>query len=449
KVVDFTADTAKARISARLIYEHKQSQSAQYEISGRFATLTGAAGGLYKGLVFGQLGAIQAALKTPVAGFAIDPAASAITNFSQTDESLGYEVLLFGLQLTGAALLSSNAQVVLTGDGAVRIAAQGSYTVSQKALGASRSLGFSTSYAFASAKRDGAAGRPVIKLGLAAARADSDLTLGEVTGFLDRLVQNRLIADARRTRAAQIYNGWAATRGTSTKLPGSIALELNFNASDVAALLRAGSALADPPDGAAPAIDLFARAVSAMTCTGEWSASDRHDQLGDLTTVSEFARIQQQHPSEAAFLYQICLEQRLNTVLGLGVARGGGSRPTSYALPRLLELPDKAQAGFAFTRLIGGLARLYAASVPADGAQAAQLFSALERQIADQAGWWLKLGGTVFLACGKRLQPRTVALFLALASLARGVSPDAPGASFDDMFTLSLTRENQSATLVV
>jgi hypothetical protein len=154
--------------------------------------------------------------------------------------------------------------------------------------------------------------------------------------------------------ATRIYNGWAATRGTATKLPGSIALTMNFNASDVQ--------------------------------------------------------------------------------------------------PRLLTLPDKAQAGFAFVRLVGGLSRLYVASPSgsqADGAQAAQAYANLERQIADAAGDWLRLNGNFLFAFNAKLHARTVALFLALASLAHGVAPDAPGLSFDDMFTVTLTRENQGATLVV
>jgi hypothetical protein len=139
------------------------------------------------------LAALQKAFVTPVPGFELDRAASSITNFCQTDESLGYEVVLLGLQLTGSSLLSSNAQVVVTGEGAVRIAAEGSYTLSRKSLGTTRSLGFSSSYDLRNTQKDIAAGRPIIKLALAAARADSDLTLGEVNGFLDLLVKNRLI----------------------------------------------------------------------------------------------------------------------------------------------------------------------------------------------------------------------------------------------------------------
>jgi hypothetical protein len=448
KILDFTADQARARIAARISYDAKQTRQAQYELTGTFTSLSDAAGDLYRALSFGQLNAIRQALTGKVSGFTLNEAASSITRIAGVSETLGYELLLFGLELTGSDVLSAQAQVSVTPAGTIQIAAQGSFARSMQIAGASRSLTFFTACDVLRSRSEIAAGRPTIRLGLTATHADSDLKLSDVTGFLDRLVDFGLISDQRRQSANGIMTGWTTTRGKNTPLAGRLTVAQNFNASDIAALLALGSAIGDPRMPSAAGLSVFRQGAQALFYTQATSAGEWGRQVGDFDYRSAFKQTRAQYADNLDFAYRVTLNPALKqTLVGLSIGQGG---PRGTMDPVIGDFLQTVNPLLDMIDLLSRFNQLYQATPPAaDPAGALNFYKGIEKTIASDAAPWLSLNSKLVFGFNPHLHRRTVALFLLLASLARDLAPDAPGHLFDDMFVITLSQGDSGPTVSV
>ena len=444
KIVDFTANQAKAKISARIAYEARQSHEEQYVLAGLFHTLEGEAGRLYRSIMFGQLTAVRNAFDTKVAGFEIDEKASSLTHIARIDRSLGYEFLLFGLELSGKDLLSAEAEVRLTQGGTISVAAKGSFERRMKGLGAERSLTFVSTYALMRTRAELAV-RPSIGLGLTATHADNSLKLDDVAGFLQRLVEFGLIAPNRQGMAIDTLSTWSGTRGKNVNLPGRISVTQNFNAADVTRLLATGAQIGEAAIPSSKGLDVFRAGIEALVHVGEKRANSLQEGVTAFDYRNDIRPIRSQFGDDVELSYHLAINGRWLQYLDMLAHPPGTKIP---AEPRVGEYLDFVGPVASFVDLLGKLYALYTYQ-PISIDAAATEYRQQEAKIAQDSSGWLKLNRQFIFCFKPEMHRRTIAFFLLLASQARGVPVTTAGKLFDDMFAIKLLRETTGESVDV
>ena len=445
QIVAAAKTAAMAKISLRVSYESAHSDATGYELTGRFTAMAGDAGDLYRALAFGQLAGIQKAFETPAPGFTLDAATSAITRLSGTSSTLGYDFVLLGLEVSGQAVLASNAQAVVSATGDVAITGQASDTVGDKSAAASRSLAFVTTYDFVAAAKLLSASRATIKLGLSATIADRNLTRGDVSAFLGSLQSHGLISGDRVSRANAVFDRWATTRGTASPFGGTVAVTMNLAGSGQSAVQTAGQAIGNANVASAEGQAQFRRAMTAMMATDSDLAQSLHGVASMIQYNLDLTALRSQYPDDLDFLYHVSINPGSNA--WMNALRGGGPKapPVSSQLAYLLDAMTAAQS---YLALLAAVAKADALDIAQLGAGQAAAVQQADAAIAKSAGPWLTWGGSLLFSMDARIAPRTVAFFRVLAGLAQGTDAPSPG-TFDRMFTLLMTDTTIKATATV
>ncbi|ATY32524.1 hypothetical protein [Sphingomonas psychrotolerans] len=242
KLLAATEDAANAKVSAALQIDESRLGATTAEIEGVFVARSDAARSAFAALTRGDLGAMIGLIDTPGNGdFMLDPARSSIRRFAGRSQTLGIELVLLGFGLTGSALLSAEADVLIDGTGKVQVDAKSRLRKRFSGLDADREIellsGFALVRARALATASPAADRS-LGLGITMGHIDQDLERHEVERFVGSLVDSGVIDASALATARSVFDLWASAVGAEDKLAGTLQLKLSLDRAELSTLLE-------------------------------------------------------------------------------------------------------------------------------------------------------------------------------------------------------------------
>lgn len=245
KVVEATADAARTKLSVAIQIEENRLNSTTIEVKGTFLQRSDGARDIFRALTRGYFNTLLMLFDSSHNGtdFALDAANSSLKRYSGSTEKASIEVVLFGFGITGGALLSAEAEVLVDGTGKVQVDAKASLKNRFKGLDAEREIelvsSFSLVWARAMATAPPSADRN-IGLAITVGHVDDGLKRREVERFVGSLAEAGMIGTAAVTRASDTFTRWIGNPGSNGKLAGSLQLKLALDRQSLTQMLSTG-----------------------------------------------------------------------------------------------------------------------------------------------------------------------------------------------------------------
>lgn len=245
KVVEATADAARAKLSVAIQIEESKLDSTTIEIKGTFLQRSDGARDIFRALTRGDFNTLLKLFDNSPNGadFSLDAAGSSLKRYSGSTDKVGIELVLFGFGITGGALLSAEAEVLVDGTGKVQVDAKASLKKRFKGLDAEREIelmsSFSLVWARAMATAPPSADRN-IGLAITVGHVDDGLKRHEVERFVGSLAEAGMIGQSAVARASDTFTHWIGNPGSNGKLVGSLQLKLAFDRKSLTQMLSAG-----------------------------------------------------------------------------------------------------------------------------------------------------------------------------------------------------------------
>ena len=201
KIAKAVEEAATARIALQLRFENSRIDKSQFEFTGDFLAVNPQSSALYRSLMTGELSRLTSLFERPVDGFALDPKKSSVRRFSQSKSTVGYALVILGLEFGGSETVSGSADVTWRADGKIEVNARAFYARAAGGWRQKRSIEFVETYRLVVARvmeslqaDDAATG---MTLDLSTERSDKDLRIEEIEKYLRRMVDAQLISGAR------------------------------------------------------------------------------------------------------------------------------------------------------------------------------------------------------------------------------------------------------------
>jgi len=269
---------ATAKISARLNFERQRLDQEHYDFAADITLVTPQTSALYESVLAGRLDPVARLLASggEMKGLSPDKTRCSVERFSKVSSRLGYEVVVLGLQLSGQASVTGQADVTWGLDGRIALKTEALASRAANRWGDGRSANLIQTYSLALRAMDGGGRPPDLQKGmgldLTTERADKDLAVNEVAAYLQRMVDMGLVSEGRLRRLRDYVASQAATRGKA-KLPGTINIAMSFSDKEVDTLMLWGSAIANAASPAARTqarYDAYTYVLGNLLATGEW-----------------------------------------------------------------------------------------------------------------------------------------------------------------------------------
>jgi hypothetical protein len=438
KALAVAGDEAKAKITARIRAEEKRSDETNYLIVGTFDSPGDAAGKVFYALTRGTPADLRGLLAhdVPGDGFELDAGRSSLRRWSERLSKVGYDVVLFGLEVSGSTLVMGNAAIVVDGTGKVRVDTKGGAERKFESREEGREVTFVDTFSLLRAKLAApGAGERAIDLGVSVIHKDKSLKLGEMRGFVESLSERNLLPAGSVAAATAHFTRWAGSDDKKARLIADIAAKLWLDKPQAEALMMLGERNADGTLQRSAALRIARTAIAALVETKAVSKKR-------LTDAAAHVREHMYRPGYPhAGLADIVLDMKV---------RGDGGElfdTWKHLLPtgderfrsdvsRLIERESKQVN--ALVALIETLGRIYLAQP--SGNEPSRLgwdenkYRRAQFELAGHAAGWLRTGQEWLFWAAREVQPWTVALLCTVADLARGSRAGA--------MSLNLTRRN-------
>lgn len=248
KVVEATADAARAKLSVAIQIEESRLDSTTIEVKGTFLQRSDGAKDIFRALTRGDFNTLLKLFDGSHDGvdFSLDTDGSSLKRYSGSTDKVGIEVVLFGFGVTGGALLSAEAEVLVDGTGKVQVDAKATLKKRFKGLDAEREIelvsSFSLVWARAMATAPPSADRNM-GLAITVGHVDDGLKRHEVERFVGSLAEAGMIGQPAVTRASDTFTRWIGNPGSNGKLAGSLQLKLALDRKSLAQMLSTGDTL--------------------------------------------------------------------------------------------------------------------------------------------------------------------------------------------------------------
>lgn len=451
KVAAEVEGAAKAKIAARMRFERQRLNKEHYEVAGTFTAPTPEASALYTSLLMGRLNgaaAMFAADSLAVPGFTPERELCSVRRFSKVSKTLGYEIVLLGMDFTGRSEASGMADITLDGEDRITVYTRSIATREAMSINTSRKSEYVQTGALLLAKAEGGERPADLQMSFAirlfTQRRDKQLKVGEVRNFLALMVECGLLSPVRAV-AASDYLTKAIGNGGGRKLSGTVIVEMELSTAEVANIAQLGMTILDKPEKSR-SIDariIFDVALDALFTTGEWRRAD-FDWF-----VTNFVKAKYPYPTTADPIREK-LFANLDQVASIATGYG----PRGVGAPNQNRFADGKRRCDLLVDLLA-LARQTAAmqlATPSrrregEGATwGLREYRTASLAIAESAGAWIGLNQFAVFLFGERMDQRTAALMLALARLAKGATDTGssiPGA--DSLFHVALVLDKVDA----
>lgn len=430
-LVDATAIAAKTKISAEFSIEVKREHRTSIDMVGTFSANTPATRDLYRAMVMGRMRPVQRLFNPAhaVPGFTLDPARSAISRYAATTSSIGYVLVLFGLEMSLKEIIKGEAEVTPFPNGDVAVVASGKFMRQGRQGDEFRSYGFVSSYQLMIAGDRARSGddRRSIDLVVGLDHRDRKLKREEVAAFIGGLSTAGMIGPERTAAALTLFDSWVALHdGNRNTIGGDMTVRLTIDGAGVARLLDHGRAVRE---GGEAALALFRTAIDVQIAAGLWKSFDRH--------FDEFRRaVFRNSPPHAvddpvAFLF----------------------KHRRFDAPGQVEAAEFVARANALLDLAGWMHDIFSA-IPFSPRQPRGQwdedgYRSAERELARQGRKWVNLN-SAFFNFSPGIGARTIAFLTALCCIARTIDTAqalaaSRGAASGDMFAITLTQTGDGA----
>lgn len=412
KVLATSEAATKAKIAATLLIEESRSNGDEYHFGGVILDRSESARSVFEALTRGETGSLLPILEgQSVGGFSLDRSSS-LRRFTKSASKRGFEVVLLNFGgVTGATLLTADAESLVDGEGNVQIDSRARLEKNFKGLREGRKVAFADVAKLVLAKSaDGEETvRRALELGVSVSHEDKSLKRSEAQAFIGSLVDGGLLPEAARQKAAEQFNDW--TEAGSDHLRADIAAKMWLSGDSARRLLRLDQRQGDGRLSRASRLEIIELGYRL------WDEAD----LLDAEAFQRGARIARRrymksHPETLTAaeivhdLYDLDLDRPLETYTGDGAAEN--QRLVDHFRAAAIPL-------YRLVRMVQLMGDVYTAPPT----WPLERFRETQAQIGDATKDWLRISAKHVFWVDSEVHPRTVALFRAIAQLA-----DAPPA---------------------
>lgn len=249
KVVEKAKAAADAKISAAIQVDLSRTDNKQVEFQGTFLANSDYARMVFQALSRGDFHALTNVILENASGghdaeFDLDEGETRIARFSESKRNVGYEFLAFGFGVSGNALLSTKAEVVVDGYGDIEITTEAEIRKRGENFFGKREISLINSQSLSLA-RVTAHASPVVKkrfgFALHMSHVDASLKRSEVTAFVRSLRDGNLLGDSALESADAAIGRWSANIASGSEIEGRLDLRLSLDHNELLSLMEMGS----------------------------------------------------------------------------------------------------------------------------------------------------------------------------------------------------------------
>jgi hypothetical protein len=416
KILASSEAATKAKITATLLIEESRSNSDEYQFGGVILDRSESAEAVFEALTHGNTKSLLPILEgQSVGGFSLDRNSS-LRRFSKSASKRGFEVVLLNFGgITGATLLTAEAESLVDGEGNVQIDSRARLEKNFKGLREGRRVAFADVAKLVLAKpSDGEETlKRALELGVSVTHEDKSLKRSETQKFIGSLVDSGLMPEAARTKAAEQFNDW--TEPGSDHLRADIAAKMWLSGDSARRLMRLDKRQGDGRLSRSARLEIIELGHKLWVDAA----------LLDAEAFQRGARIARRrymksHPDSLSTfeivhdLYDLELDNTMEVFTGDGAAENQ-------------RLVDRFRAAavplYHLMRLIQLMGDVYTAPPT----WTLETFREKQAEIGKATTDWLRISTKHIFWVDSEVHPRTVALFRAIALLAEAPPAGAMG----------------------
>ncbi|UIP06879.1 hypothetical protein LY632_00315 [Erythrobacter sp. SDW2] len=249
KVLEKAKAAADAKISAAIQVDLNRTDRKQVEFQGTFLVNSDHARMVFQALSRGDFDALTNVILENTSGghdaeFDLDEGETRIARFSESKRNVGYEFLAFGFGVSGNALLSAKAEVIVDGYGNIEITTEAEIRKRGENFFGKREISLINSQSLSLARVTTHAS-PLVKkrfgFALHMSHVDTSLVRSEVTAFVRSLCDGNLLGTDAVASADAAFSRWSASAASGAKIEGRLDLRLSLDHNELLSLMEMGS----------------------------------------------------------------------------------------------------------------------------------------------------------------------------------------------------------------